>query len=326
MQTNLSQMNVLENRASTLSEAATRNEEARMMLESELTIARDRLASLKPGSLQSVAQNQKVADLDKEIDKLQDTIAAMKDQFTDNYPDLQAARDRLVSLKKQRDEAAKEKPEKADTPTPPDNPMLNKERLDAQAAVEEIQTQLKAHALEAAKIKQQTSAVNTALGAYQGRISGGVSGDKDYGDLLQDREIAKKEYDDLEAKREKGATALDLERRKQGETLELLDSASLPPEPYAPKRYIIIPLGAVGGFVIGMILVGFREVKDTSLKNLKDARLYTQLSILGSIPLLENDVVVQRRKQVMWVSWATGAVLGLAIVGASIAHYYLNGA
>jgi hypothetical protein len=60
------------------------------------------------------------------------------------------------------------------------------------------------------------------------------------------------------------------------------------------------------------------------LKNLKDARLYTQLSILGSVPLLENDVVVQRRKQVMWVSWATGTLLGLAIIAGSIAHHYLK--
>ena len=62
------------------------------------------------------------------------------------------------------------------------------------------------------------SAVNGALGSYESRISGGPSGDKDYGDLIQDREIAKKEYDDFEAKRQKTATALDLERRKQGET------------------------------------------------------------------------------------------------------------
>jgi hypothetical protein len=63
-------------------------------------------------------------------------------------------------------------------------------------------------------------------------------------------------------------------------------------------------------------------MKDTSLKNLKDARLYTQLSILGSIPLLENDVVVQRRKQVMLVSWATAMVLGIAIVVVTVARYY----
>ena len=324
LQTNLSQMNVLENRASTLSEAATRNAAQRMMLDSELRIARDRLTSLKPGNL---VQNQKVAELDKEIDQLQNTLASMKDQFTDDYPDVQAARDRLASLKKQREEAAKEKPEKTDASAEPsDNPMLNKERLDAQGSVEQIQAQIKANTLEAATIKRQMNAVNGALSSYESRISGGRTGDKDYGDLIQDREVAEKQYYDFEAKRQKTATALDLERRKQGETLELLDSASLPSEPKSPKRTIIIPLGAVGGLVIGLILVGFREVKDTSLKNLKDARLYTQLPILGSIPLLENDVVVQRRKQVMWVSWATGAVLGLAIVGASIAHYYLNGA
>jgi hypothetical protein len=85
---------------------------------------------------------------------------------------------------------------------------------------------------------------------------------------------------------------------------------------------MIIPIGLVAGLVLGAILVALREVKDTSLKNLKDARLYTQLSILGSIPLLENDVVVQRRKQVLWVGWATGTILGLAIMAGSVAHYY----
>ncbi len=60
------------------------------------------------------------------------------------------------------------------------------------------------------------------------------------------------------------------------------------------------------------------------MKNLKDARLYTQLSILGSIPLLENDIVVQRRKQVMWVGWATAAMAGLAIMAGSVAHYYMT--
>ena len=126
LQTNLSQINVLSSRASTLSEAATRIAATRMMLDSELRTARDRLASLKPGSR---VQNQRVIELDKEIDQLQNTIASMKDQFTDSYPDLQAARDRLVSLKKQREDAAKEKPGTADTPAPPTIPCSIKSVL-----------------------------------------------------------------------------------------------------------------------------------------------------------------------------------------------------
>jgi hypothetical protein len=118
--------------------------------------------------------------------------------------------------------------------------------------------------------------------------------------------------------------SLAMERQKQGETLELLDPASTPTTATAPKRGIYVPIGLAVGLLVGFLLVAIREVRDTSLKNLKDARLYTQLSILGSIPLLENDVVVQRRKQVMWVGWATATILGVAIMGASIAHYFLS--
>jgi hypothetical protein len=87
---------------------------------------------------------------------------------------------------------------------------------------------------------------------------------------------------------------------------------------------MIIGMGPGIGLALGLLLVGIREVKNTSLKNLKDARLYTQLNILGSIPLLENDLVVQRRKQIMWVGWATATVTGLAVMGLTIAHYYLT--
>jgi len=141
--------------------------------------------------------------------------------------------------------------------------------------------------------------------------------------MLRDRDLARAKYLDMEGKRSLSSQAMDLERRKQGENMELLDQASLPTEPTAPKRRSIVPTGAAIGFIVGVVLVAIREVRDTSLKNLKDARLYTQLSILGSIPLLENDVVVQRRKQVMWVGWATATLAGLAIMAASVAHYYL---
>ncbi len=199
-----------------------------------------------------------------------------------------------------------------------------RERLDGQAAVDAIQSQIKAVGLEETQSTRELASVNSALRSYQAKVQAAPAGEMEYSSLIQDEKLARQKYEDMEGKLHKSSVSMDLERRKQGESLELLDSPSLPMEPSAPKRAMIIPVGLVAGLMLGIVLVALREVRDTSLKNLKDARLYTQLSILGSIPLLENDVVVQRRKQVMWVGWATATIFGLAVIAGSVAHYYLS--
>jgi len=320
MQSNISQMNALEQRASSLSEAATRNAERRMMLESELRARQDRLAALKRNNYRGIGGG-RISDLEKEIDAYEGAISQMKDRYTDNYPDLQTARERLVVLKKQRDEALKNA-ENIDEASVVESPSAERDRMEAEQSVQVVQTELKALALEEKDVRRGTAQVNDALKRYQGRIEGIPAGEMEYAELLRDRSAARQKYDEFESKLHKANVSMELERRKQGETLELLDAPSTPVAPTAPKRATIIPIGFVVGLVVGAILVGLREVKDTSLKNLKDARLYTQLSILGSIPLLENDVVVQRRKQVLWVGWATATILGLAIMAGSVARYY----
>jgi polysaccharide chain length determinant protein (PEP-CTERM system associated) len=324
LQTNMSEMNALEGRLSSLSEQASRSAERRMMLESDLRTAKDRLASIRAASPQLIAHNQKLNELDRKIETLENTIASMKDRYTDEYPELQDARAELALLKRQRDDLAKQQPAAPDPAAASGDAVVSRERLDAQAAIDQIQTQMKANNLEGQQVNHEIAEVNGLLKTYQARIEQVPAGEKEYADLVRDRDLAKQRYEELDIKREKSAVSMDLERRKQGESLEVLDQASLPDNPTAPKRQLIIPIGGVVGLMIGFVLVAVREVKDTSLKNLKDARLYTQLSILGSIPLLENDLVVQRRKQIMWVGWATASLAGLAIVAGSIAHYYLN--
>ena len=323
VQANLAQMSAVQQRGSGISDAQARLDEQRMMLKSELDMAKERLRTVQANSPQTQAQSQKVNELDREIDSLESSIANMKNRYTDNYPDLQAATDRLALLKKEREDAFKDKPKPPDANSP-EVTALSRERQDAETVVRQYQTQLDANAMEAKRLQSQAAQVNNALAGFQSRLDTLPAGEKEYTQLMQDREIVKQRYDQLSVQREKSAASIKLNLRKQGTSLEVLDSASLPTTPSQPKRYMIIPIGAVVGLVIGLVVVGMREMKDTSLKSLKDARMYTQLSILGSIPLLENDVVVQRRKQVMWVSWAAATVAGLAIMALSVVHYYMG--
>jgi uncharacterized protein involved in exopolysaccharide biosynthesis len=323
MQSNIASMAALEGRLNSLTDAQTRSSEQRMMAEQSLHTAKDRLAAVKSVSSTSIRQNQKLIDTEKEIDQLQSQITSMKDRYTADYPDLQSAQERLAVLKRERDEAAKAPPPAAEG-SGTESLMASRDKMDAQAQVESIQTALNAMKVADAAVARDIAQVNAQLRGFESRIQESPANEKEYAELERDHETAKANFEKAQGKMQLAKDSLSMERRKQGETLELLDQASTPTTATAPKRTVYIPMGLMGGLVLGFILVAIREVRDTSLKNLKDARLYTQLSILGSIPLLENDVVVQRRKQVMWVGWATATILGIAIMGVSVAHYFLS--
>jgi polysaccharide chain length determinant protein (PEP-CTERM system associated) len=321
MDMNVAQMNAIEQRLSTLNSSASRNNEQRMLLESDLRSAKNRLASIKDVQPQAQARNEHLLDLDREIQKLETNIADLKDRYTEDFPDLQTARAQLAVLKRQREEAVKNAPKNETTV---ESPAIARERQEAKAAIDMLQTQLKANAVEARQIDKELQAANASAKTYQGRLADSPVGDQQYAELMRDRELAKQKYQELEGKRQKSAISMDMESHQQGETLEVLDPASLPTTPTAPKRSLIIPLGILGGLLFGIVLIAIREIKDTSLKNLKDARLYTNLAILGSVPLIENNSVVRRRNLMRWLGWAGATLAGIAIMAASMARYYLK--
>ena len=82
---------------------------------------------------------------------------------------------------------------------------------------------------------------------------------------------------------------------------------------------------AIGlGLLLGIVIAGAREMKDTALKNLKDVRAYTQMAILGSVPLLENDFVVRRRRRLSWLGWTTACLASAVTIAGSIVYYYVS--
>ena len=63
--------------------------------------------------------------------------------------------------------------------------------------------------------------------------------------------------------------------------------------------------------MLGIVLAGAKEMKNTSLKNLKDVRAYTNLPVLSSIPLLENALLVRRKRRLFWLAWSSAIICGL---------------
>jgi uncharacterized protein involved in exopolysaccharide biosynthesis len=199
-----------------------------------------------------------------------------------------------------------------------------REGRDIEASIRRFQSALEARDLDLQDNTKQLKAVNDAIKGFEGRMSTIPLGEKQYADLLRDRDLVKERFVDLSGKLGKAEIAQEMEGRKQGETLEVLDPASLPTAPTEPKRAMVILLGAALGLVLGIGIAGAREMKDTSLKNLKDVRAYTQMSILGSVPLLENDFVVRRRRRLAWLGWTTACLAAAVVMSGSVVYYYVS--
>ncbi|HWZ32567.1 MAG TPA: GNVR domain-containing protein [Bryobacteraceae bacterium] len=330
-QSNMNALQALNVQLTSLDSAISRANQERLQIEARRQIYKDQLVELNkqpPPEAASLAQkNEKLVEADRDITLLEDTLRNLRQKYSDNFPDVQTVQGRLQAAKQKRDDIAKEdaskKPEKSATPRP-ENPQLTREKRDLDGAIRQLDSAIEAKDLEIQNYNKEVKRTSDSIKIYQTRIETVPLGEKEYSELMRDREIARANYVELEQKLEKAQVSEQMEVRKQGELLELLDPASLPGTPTEPKRPMIISIGCGLGLLLGMVVAGAREMKDTSLKNLKDVRAYTQMAILGSVPLLENDFVVRRRKRLAWLGWTTACLAAVVIMAGSVVYYYTS--
>ena len=338
---NMSQLQSLQMNITALDNSISRAQETKMQLQTELRISKERLSALQrePVETPAITQQQqqksdRLAEADREIQGLEQTLTTFRQHYTDKNPDVQTVIMRLDAARKRREEIAKDETATAlvaaatavkAPPTPvKQNPATQREIRDLESNIQRIQSSLEAKDLEIEGANKDLKRTDESVRTYQGRLESVPVGERQYGDLVRDREVAKDKYLGLQLNYSKALLSADMEGRKQGETLELLDPASLPQTQSEPKRPMVISMGAGIGLLLGIVIAGAREIKDTSLKNLKDVRAYTQMAILGSVPLLENDFVVRRRKRMAWLGWTTSALAAALIMAGSVVYYYVT--
>jgi len=329
---NMQQLAAMETRMAAQNGQLGRLSQEKLVLESEIRVLQEQIkavASARPaesGSPQMYA-DPVLARLDLQIQNSERSLAELLDNYTPNHPDVKRYESQIELLRKERKQHLAEiAGEKGQDTASPRGPVLTPEQAskirDLNTQVENKQIQVRSKVLEIANARKAMAAMNKRTVALQARLERAPVGEQEYAALMRDYDLRKRRYDDLNMKMSQSEIASDLENRKQGETLELLDPASLPQRPTEPMRPVIILLGLALGAGMGGVLVFLREVKDNSLKTLKDVRAYTQLAILGSIPLLENDLVVMRRRRMAWLGWTTASVLAVAAMAGAVYYYY----
>lgn len=170
------------------------------------------------------------------------------------------------------------------------------------AEIESLDRQIAFKEGEERRLRGDVARYQSLLEAVPGTESEWVALTRDY-DTLQ------ASYRELLSKSENSKMAANLEQRQIGEQFRILDPPRVPLKPESPNRIRINGLGMVAGLGLGLLLVGFAESRDASMRTQADVLGAIDLPVLVLVPYVstEND-----RRRLRRSRWITSAALVMA--------------
>jgi polysaccharide biosynthesis transport protein len=180
-----------------------------------------------------------------------------------------------------------------------------------------IEYNLKLIDTELARQERALQQTNSALGEIQGRINKVPGAQVELERLDREYQTTKAIYDDLQEKKSKIDTSAQVATNSQGEKIQVLDPASLPQTPVAPKRVLLIAGGLMLGLFLGLIFATLAEApRLLTIQTTNDAEHYTGLPVLVAVPelLTPQEARSRPRRRLLWL--AAGIIITIASIPA----------
>jgi polysaccharide chain length determinant protein (PEP-CTERM system associated) len=216
--------------------------------------------------------------LEQQLSALQSQLLQLQARYTDDHPDVIKAKADIAAAKKRLAEmsaAADQGSDKAGANEPPE--------------IRQLRLQIRQHEDAIAQASAQQKRLQEQIRQYQGRMTGSPAVEEQYKRLTRDYDTAQKFYSDLLAKKNSSEMATDMERRQQGEQMQLLNPASLPESPSSPRRLLFAGGGLGGGLVLGLGIALWLELRDKAIRTEQDVEAVLGLPLLVSVPWLTED-------------------------------------
>jgi len=248
---------------------------------------------------------QRKTELDAE---LQDMLITLKPN--PKNPDLKRQQAKIDSVQREMDKIVKEhearvKQVKERIASTPDLRIKNYQ-LQLQMIANETARQQQRLAQNSQQISQIESSLSTVPGQQVGLEA-----------LNNQYQTAKQRYEEVLKNSERIERSATVETNSQGETIQVIDPASYPQKPVAPKRPMLITLGLALGLAVGFALVALFEVpRLLTIQTTEDAAHYTGLTVLASVPELLTPQEARRVPQRRLLMLAAGIVITILSIPA----------
>jgi uncharacterized protein involved in exopolysaccharide biosynthesis len=248
------------------------------------------------------------ADLNAQLDNLLKVYKEKHPAVVAKQSEIKRVNDEFENLKKSSEKRVAVATQSSTRKAELQRKSLELENERIQAQIGQIEQQITGKDLE----RQQNAGQITAL---EGRINSIPNVKVALEGVTAQYQSAKQTYDEILKKKNDAETVVGVETNAQGETIRVQDPANVPQSPVAPKRFLLTLLGTGIGLLFGFILAAFFEIpKLLKIQNIEDAKHYTGLPVLASVPpLLSADEKAWVNRS-GWLRLMAGTAAALGII------------
>jgi polysaccharide biosynthesis transport protein len=258
-----------------------------------------------------------------------DKLAELLTRYKDTYPDVMKLKKQIADEEARQALAGGSTEPVAAKPTvpvpPPPPPSVTTKSASAPAAPPVLlprhfnpvlQAQIEASDQEIAKHRQEIQRLSKLVAGYQAKLESIPVHEQEITALVRDYEMTKAHYAQLEGLALQAETATQLEYRQKGEKFLILDPAVPAEKPSKPNRPLLDAAGALGAFLLGLVLAMSPEVFGMTIVGPLDITSSGNLTILEIIPVIKtrSDEILHRRRMV----FATASAIIATIAACAI--------
>ena len=263
--------------------------------------------------------------LDKELADLRLRLQDLQQQYTDDYPDVIALKDKIAKrekIAKLAEDAAAANPDKRKTVPAADPAAPEIGQNNSSAAPTQLETQLKASQLDIQNYQKRESGLEAQISAYLARMNTAPETEKQMASISRDYEESKANYNSLLQKQMQSQLATRLEQRQKGEQFRIIDPPSFPNKHLAPNRFKFSVGGLVLGIALGISMVAILELTNIRVRQEKDLKALVPIPLLVSIPRLNTQSEEKAHVIARWLdSGAVTIVIALTVFGNCYAFF-----
>ena len=251
---------------------------------------------------------QKRADLNGQLDNLLKVYKEKHPAVIAKKSEIERLNDEVEALRKNTDKRVQTATQSSSRKAELQKKNLELENQRIQAQIGQIEQQLAGKDIE----RQQNSG---QIAALEARINAIPNVKVALESVTAQYQSAKQTYDEILKKKNDAETVVGVETNAQGETIRVQDPANVPQSPVAPKRFLLTLLGTGIGLAFGLLLAAFFEVPRLfRIQNIEDAKHYTGLPVLASVPPLLSVGEKAWIRRSHWLKLAAGFAAAIGII------------